>query len=47
VPAEAIYEPNYESGKLVRWRISRRDGQPLGIAGLWSWWRDRARVEKC
>jgi putative SOS response-associated peptidase YedK len=24
----------------VRWRISRRDGQPLGIAGLWGWWRD-------
>jgi putative SOS response-associated peptidase YedK len=40
VPAEAIYEPNYESGKPVRWRISRRDGQPLGIAGLWGWWRD-------
>jgi putative SOS response-associated peptidase YedK len=26
----------------VRWRISRRDGKPLGIAGLWGWWRDKA-----
>jgi putative SOS response-associated peptidase YedK len=40
VPAEAIFEPNYESGKAVRWRISRRDGRPMGIAGLWGWWRD-------
>jgi putative SOS response-associated peptidase YedK len=42
VPAEAIYEPSYETGKAVRWRISRRDGKPMGIAGLWGWWRDRA-----
>lgn len=42
VPAEAIFEPNYESGKSVRWRIARSDGRPMGIAGLWSRWRDRA-----
>jgi putative SOS response-associated peptidase YedK len=40
VPAEAIFEPNWESGRAVRWRISRRDGKPLGIAGLWGLWRD-------
>ena len=39
IPAEAIYEPNWESGKAVRWRISRADGVPMGIAGLWGWWR--------
>src|SRR5690606_6302105 len=33
VPCEAIYEPCYETGKAVRWRISRRDGRPMGIAG--------------
>lgn len=38
VPAEAIYEPNHETGRAVRWRISRRDGSPLGIAGLWGMW---------
>lgn len=39
VPVEAVYEPNWETGKAVRWRISRRDGAPMGIAGLWGWWR--------
>jgi putative SOS response-associated peptidase YedK len=38
VPAEDIYEPNWETGSAVRWRIRRRDGEPLGIAGLWSHW---------
>lgn len=35
VPAQAIYEPNYETGKAVWWRISRADGAPMAIAGLW------------
>jgi putative SOS response-associated peptidase YedK len=39
VPAEAIFAPNWESGRAERWRISRRDGLPMGIAGLWGWWR--------
>ena len=39
IPAEAIYEPNYESGKAVRWRIFRKDERPMGIAGLWGFWR--------
>lgn len=41
VPAEAIFEPNWDTGKAVRWRISRRDGKPMGIAGLWGVWRDK------
>lgn len=39
VPAEVVYEPNWETGRAVRWAISRRDGRPMGIAGLWGWWR--------
>ncbi|GAA5172313.1 SOS response-associated peptidase [Viridibacterium curvum] len=35
IPAEHFCEPNYESGKAVRWRIQRADGKPFGIAGLW------------
>lgn len=35
VPATAIYEPNYESGKAVWWSIARADGLPMAIAGLW------------
>ncbi len=37
VPAESIFEPSYESGKAVRWRIARNDDTPLAIAGLWEW----------
>lgn len=39
IPAEAIYEPDWRSGKAVATRIARADGEPMGIAGLWSWWR--------
>ena len=38
MPAEWIYEPCWETGKAVRWRIARADGAPLAIAGLWSRW---------
>ena len=39
IPVEAIYEPDWRSGKAVATRISNMDGSPLGIAGLWSSWR--------
>jgi putative SOS response-associated peptidase YedK len=39
VPAEAIYEPNYESGKAVRWRISQHGDVPMGFAGIYARWR--------
>lgn len=35
VPAAAIYEPNYETGRAVWWRIERADGAAMAIAGLW------------
>ena len=38
IPAWAFYEPDWRTGKHVATRIARADGQPLGIAGLWSWW---------
>lgn len=37
VPAESIFEPSYETGKAVRWSITRADGKPLGVAGIWEW----------
>ena len=40
VPAEIIYEPNYESGKAVRWAIQQPGAVPLGIAGVYARWRD-------
>ncbi|WP_321952123.1 SOS response-associated peptidase [Paraburkholderia bannensis] len=38
VPCDAFYEPNYESGKAVRWRINMANGEPFAIAGLWREW---------
>ncbi len=38
IACEAFYEPNYESGKAVRWRIGMADGEPFAIAGLWREW---------
>ncbi len=35
IPVQAIYEPGYETGKAVRWRIERSDGKPFGLAGIW------------
>ena len=40
IPAQAIYEPDWRSGKAVATRIERVDGESLGIAGLWSSWKN-------
>jgi putative SOS response-associated peptidase YedK len=38
IPAQAIYEPCYETGKAVPWRIQRTDGKLMAIAGIrWTW----------
>jgi putative SOS response-associated peptidase YedK len=38
IPAEAFYEPNWETGKAVRWIIGQPGGVPLGIAGIYRKW---------
>lgn len=45
IPAAAIYEPDWRSGKAIATRIARKDGELLGIAGLWEQWRDRSNGE--
>lgn len=35
IPVARFFEPNYESGKAVRWGIGRRDGKPFALAGIW------------
>lgn len=40
IPAESIFEPSYETGKAVRWRIFQPGDVPMGIAGLYTAWRD-------
>jgi putative SOS response-associated peptidase YedK len=42
VAADAIFEPDWRSGRAVATRITRADGEPMGIAGLWSSWRSPA-----
>ena len=42
IPAEAFYEPDWRSGKAVPTRITRADGKPMGIAGLWARWKSPA-----
>ena len=39
IPAEAIFEPDWRSGKAVATRIERSNGEPMGIAGLWASWK--------
>ena len=40
-----FYEPSYESGKAVRWKIGLASGDPFGIACLWDRWTDPASGE--
>jgi putative SOS response-associated peptidase YedK len=42
IPADAIYEPDWRTGKAIPTRIAAADGEPLGIAGLWAWWKPPA-----
>lgn len=39
IPAMAVYEPDWRSGKAVPARITLSDEAPMGLAGLWSAWR--------
>jgi putative SOS response-associated peptidase YedK len=45
VPMESYFDPNWESGKAVRWRISRADGDPFACAALWERWSDKTTGE--
>ena len=38
VPMRAFSEDDWRSGKAVPTRISRVDGKPMGVAGLWELW---------
>lgn len=40
VPADGYYEWHTEAGVKTPWYIARRDGAPMGFAGLWETWRD-------
>jgi len=42
VPVESFYEWKRDGTIRQPYRIVRRDGDPLALAGLWSGWRDQA-----
>jgi putative SOS response-associated peptidase YedK len=42
IPADAIYEPDWRTGRHVPTRIAGADGEPLGMAGLWDRWESAA-----
>ncbi|MDO9142498.1 MAG: SOS response-associated peptidase family protein, partial [Methylobacter sp.] len=39
ISADAFFEPDWRSGNAVSTRIAPADGEPMGIAGLWSSWK--------
>jgi putative ABC transport system substrate-binding protein len=39
IPLDVFFEPDWRTGKAIPTRIARADGQPMGIAGLWSAWK--------
>ena len=39
IPADAFFQPDWRSGKAVPTRITRADGKPMGLAGIWTGWR--------
>lgn len=39
VPMAGFYEPDYATGKPIRWRIMRQDQQPFTVAAIWDYWR--------
>ncbi len=41
-PMSSFFEPCWESGKGVRWRISVPDSMSFAVAALWERWRDPA-----
>jgi len=45
IPAWSFDEPNWETGRNVWWSFRRADGEPWGLAGLWSTWTDKATGE--
>jgi putative SOS response-associated peptidase YedK len=42
---QSFYEPNYVSGKAVRWRIKQRDNAPIAVASIWERYVDHSTGE--
>ncbi len=42
---ESFYEPNWETGKSVRWGIKRSDDEPIAVASIWERFIDKETGE--
>lgn len=40
VPMDAFYEPNWETGKHIRYHINMADKSPFAVAGLYRQWQE-------
>lgn len=40
VPMRGFFEPDYETGKALRWRIERADQRAFTVAAIWDRWHD-------
>ena len=38
VLVDHFYEPRYDTGRAVRWKIALASGEPFGLACLWDRW---------
>lgn len=38
IPVQSFYEPCWETGKAVRWKMALASGEPFALAGLWERW---------
>lgn len=44
IPVKSFYEPCWETGRAVRWKISLADELPFALAGLWGQWRHEDKI---
>ncbi len=42
---QSFYEPNWETGKAIRWRIKRADDEPVAVASIWERFIDKETGE--
>jgi putative SOS response-associated peptidase YedK len=42
---QSFYEPNWETGKAIRWRIKRADAEPVAVASIWERFIDKETGE--
>jgi putative SOS response-associated peptidase YedK len=42
---ESFYEPCWETGKAVRWKIKRSDAEPIAVASIWERFIDKETGE--